>query len=107
MGPGLNGRGRRNGHHLFAADNDWFQLAQCHGLEPELFFPTKGKGSEIPAAICGQCPVEAQCRDWAMETRLHVGVAGGLTAKDRETLRANRNKVKRALEKRKVELLAG
>lgn len=56
--------------------------AACRDQDPELFFSQKsGNGSRADAAravqICGQCPVIAQCRQYAKDIRACYGVFGG------------------------------
>lgn len=72
---------------------DWRYLAECVAADPELFFPTADAGPALAEqvaaakAVCGRCPVLAQCRRWAV-TQLPHGIAGGLTEDERRGLRA-------------------
>ncbi|OSY50444.1 Transcriptional regulator WhiB1 [Streptomyces fradiae ATCC 10745 = DSM 40063] len=67
---------------------DWREQGACRDEDPDLFFPI---GKSAPAlaqaaeakAICARCPVLETCRDWALDTRLEEGVAGGMTSHER------------------------
>ncbi|MGH3828037.1 MAG: WhiB family transcriptional regulator [Pseudonocardiaceae bacterium] len=71
--------------------NDWMRRAACVSEDPELWFPIADDGPGLlqagrAKAICRRCPVSTGCLKWAM-TALADGVAGGLTARERATLR--------------------
>jgi WhiB family transcriptional regulator, redox-sensing transcriptional regulator len=75
----------------------WTVDAQCRGLDPELFFPSKGEGSntDISAAkaICAACSCRARCLDYALTTREVFGVWGGRSERERRQLRRSRAQV--------------
>lgn len=64
----------------------WTEHAACRGLNPTLFFP-EGRGSnhlrEAAKAVCHGCPVRRECLDYAIEQRIHHGIFGGLSVKER------------------------
>jgi WhiB family redox-sensing transcriptional regulator len=70
---------------------DWRMDAECRDADPEIFFAV---GSTGPAArqieqakeICHDCPVECQCRNWALDTGEPYGVLGGLSEDERRAL---------------------
>lgn len=71
---------------------DWAADAACLGTNPELFFPvsTFGPALEQTAAakrICHQCPVRADCLDWALRVGEAYGIWGGTTPEERRFLR--------------------
>lgn len=73
---------------------DWRERAACRTADPELFFPTATapgaaaqRRNREAKAICGRCPVLAECLSWAMTEGLDYGVFGGLTADERRALR--------------------
>lgn len=73
----------------------------CHGEDTDLFFPegTQGRPAASPAAalaICGRCPVRAECLDWALTTRQDHGILGGRTADERAAMRRRKTKTGRA-----------
>jgi WhiB family transcriptional regulator, redox-sensing transcriptional regulator len=71
---------------------DWRAEAACRVEDPELFFPI---GTTEPAlrqahdakAICAVCPVTRQCLSWALESNQDTGIWGGLTERERRSLR--------------------
>ena len=66
-------------------ETDWRRAAACRVYEPDLFFPVSSAGAgherqlARAVAVCAQCPVRAQCLDFALRTRQVHGVWGGLT----------------------------
>lgn len=71
----------------------WRELAACEGEELDLFFPVGVAGPAMwqisqAKAICSECPVIAQCLDYALRTGQDHGIWGGLTAEERRDLRA-------------------
>ena len=63
---------------------DW----RFHGIcrdEPEAWFPGSNDEAGIAAAKkdCATCPVIAQCREWALDTKEPHGVWGGMSERDR------------------------
>jgi len=55
----------------------------CAQTDPELFFPEKGDSSAAAKRVCGRCPVESECLEYAVAHRIDVGVWGGTTASER------------------------
>ena len=71
---------------------EWRRNAACNGCDVELFFPVGSTGpaiAQIAAAkeVCGQCPVQAECLDFALVTNQESGVWGGATEEERRRLR--------------------
>lgn len=91
----------RNPIGRHAADTDpgadWRDRGECRDEDPELFF-TNGSGAAATSqnnaakAVCRRCPVERQCRTWALDSDLPYGVAGGMTADERRVARAWRTR---------------
>ncbi len=76
---------------------EWVHRARCKDEDPELFFPigTTGPAAvQIAAAkaICNQCPVKAECLEWAMATGQDSGVWGGMSEEERRALRRARRR---------------
>jgi WhiB family redox-sensing transcriptional regulator len=72
---------------------DWTRRAACLDLDPELFFPISQEGpsqSQVQRAkdVCGGCPVQEACLDYALSTRQAYGVWGGTDPEQRRELRA-------------------
>lgn len=49
----------------------WAALAECRGLDPQLFFPTRGDMESMreAKAVCAACPVRAECLTHERERR--------------------------------------
>ena len=67
-------------------DTNWRLNGTCREVDPELFFPkpTDRKGTLDAMAVCVTCPVKAQCRQWAQDTRQEYGVWGGKDFQNRK-----------------------
>jgi Transcription factor WhiB len=54
--------------------------AACLGVDPDLFFPGKDDHKTIAAAkaICGRCPVRADCYARAVRNKERFGIWGGV-----------------------------
>ena len=75
-------------------DQAWQRHAACRGPESTLFFPpavseTRGdrEARESRAkTICGGCPVQPTCLDYALHIQEPHGIWGGLTELERRVL---------------------
>ncbi len=68
---------------------DWQRSAACRGEPNSVFFTKDNPKADHPAqAICDDCPVRQECRDFAMADPSLTGVWGGTTERDRKRLRA-------------------
>lgn len=74
---------------------DFRHRAACRSVDPEVFFPAavQGRAHErqvsIAKAVCGGCPVRAECLEWALVSQPD-GIAGGMTEHERRTELARR-----------------
>jgi WhiB family redox-sensing transcriptional regulator len=74
----------------------WMKRGACRGMEPSAFFASPGNSVEKvrdAKAICGQCPVRAECSAYALADSGICGVWGGTTARERRQLRATATRV--------------
>jgi WhiB family transcriptional regulator, redox-sensing transcriptional regulator len=68
-------------------ERSWAVRARCRGMDPEQFF-VRGAAQAKPALrICQRCPVQQLCLEYAMENDIDFGVWGGLTERQRRSLR--------------------
>ena len=82
---------------------EWQELAACAEYDNVLFFGEEGE-SELEKqarerrakAICHRCPVQEPCLEFAMETNQKYGIWGGLTDKERASLKRRRARARRA-----------
>lgn len=69
---------------------DWMEYASCSGLDPDLWFPERGKQPTKALKVCAVCPVSADCLEYALKEGLRAGVFGGTTERQRRKLRGQR-----------------
>ncbi|MFI5685090.1 WhiB family transcriptional regulator [Streptomyces sp. NPDC051636] len=72
--------------------DNWREHAACRHEDPDLFFPVGTTGPALlqerqAKAVCGRCPVRAQCLDWALDTGQTIGVWGGTAEAERRALK--------------------
>ena len=67
---------------------DWRDAALCRGLDPDIFFPDPDDEFAAVGAIevCGTCPVQETCLEWAIARREKDGVWGGATVRERRRI---------------------
>jgi len=66
---------------------EWMSGGLCAQTDPEAFHPDRHGSVEAAKAVCVSCPVIEQCRTYALERGERFGVWGGLSARERKTLR--------------------
>lgn len=67
---------------------DWWPLAECLGLNPDLFFPNSEEIVPPEAAnTCARCRVRPQCAEYALSDPDLRGVWAGMTSNERRKLR--------------------
>ncbi len=65
----------------------WQERALCAQTDPEAFFPEKGGSTREAKKICAQCPVRAECLEYALANDERFGIWGGLSERERRRLR--------------------
>ena len=70
---------------------DWQSQAACRDVNPELFFsPESERGVRkraremVAKSLCGNCPVQPECRQPALSVGEPYGVWGGTTESERD-----------------------
>ena len=85
---------------------EWAENAACRGMDPDIFFPiddrqpARGKAPRrdvyaTARAICDRCEVREDCLDEALAMPWsddRLGMFGGLDPRQRDPLRAQRNR---------------
>ena len=71
----------------------WQQDAECvrHAGEVD-FFPARGESVRDAKAVCAVCSVRDECLDFALRMKVAHGVWGGLSERERRTLRRERHR---------------
>lgn len=64
---------------------EWQQYGNCRDEVPSKFFLAKGDKGKQAKAICSDCIVKQECRDFAILYH-ERGVWGGMTDKERDLL---------------------
>ena len=83
-------------------DRSWVEFAACEGMWPrstmdqDIFFPDRGESTSKAREICGGCPVEDVCREYALITNETRGVWGGTSGRDRRLIAQARRKAEQA-----------
>ena len=71
----------------------WQQFAECVHYAGEVdFFPARGESVRDAKAVCARCPVQRECLDFALRLKVAHGVWGGLSERERRTLRRDRHR---------------
>lgn len=70
----------------------WRARALCRNYDLNAFYPTPMDSNAKAAAlmICGDCPVQMDCLDWALAVNDQEAVLGGMTVNERRRIRAER-----------------
>ena len=71
----------------------WMDSALCAQVGGDAWYPEKGGAVLAPKRICRQCPVRAECLDYALDHNERFGVWGGLSEAERQRLRRQRKDV--------------
>ena len=68
--------------------DDWRSDAACLGVDPDLFFPERGGDGRGAKAVCAECPVTAECLDFALINSEKFGIWGGKSERERGRIRS-------------------
>lgn len=75
---------------MSTAGPEWMDEALCAQSDPEAWFPEKGDRPAAAKRVCADCPVRAECLEYAIEHDERFGVWGGRTERERRELRRER-----------------
>ena len=68
----------------------WMDDALCRSASPGDFFPSDGVGVERAKRVCAECPVRAECLEYALTQRIEHGVWGGCSERERRRMMRTR-----------------
>jgi WhiB family redox-sensing transcriptional regulator len=71
---------------------EWQQDAACVQHRDVDFFPARGESVRDAKAVCASCPVRVDCLDFALRLKVAHGVWGGLSERERRSLRRERHR---------------
>jgi WhiB family redox-sensing transcriptional regulator len=71
----------------------WHQDAECvHYTGRVDFFPARGESVREAKAVCAVCTVREECLDFALRLKVAHGVWGGLSERERRSVRRDRRR---------------
>jgi len=74
----------------------WWDLANCLGVEPDLFFPERGASTKEAKEVCRGCVVREDCLEYALDHGEKFGIWGAMSERERRRLRRQRALARRA-----------
>jgi len=77
----------QEGEAVLLEDLPWAADAKCLQADPDTFFPEKGGSTREAKRICAQCPVRAECLEYALDNDERFGIWGGLSERERRKLK--------------------
>jgi hypothetical protein len=83
---------------LLKAIDEAPSIPPCQTTDPEIWYSEKGDvgfNYRVAKEFCGQCPVVNECGKYALEANEMDGIWGGLTPKQRQQMRAARDRTTR------------
>lgn len=69
---------------------EWVSQGICAQTDPDAFHPEKGASTEPAKRICHECPVKAECLEWALEHDERFGIWGGASSQERRKIQHER-----------------
>jgi len=78
------------------SDKTWQDLANCLGVDPDLFFPERGASTREAKEVCRGCVVRDECLEFALANGEKFGIWGGMSERERRRIRRARAIARRA-----------
>lgn len=69
---------------------NWWDEANCLGVDPDLFFPERGASTREAKAVCRGCVVNDECLEYALQNSEKFGIWGGMSERERRRVRRQR-----------------
>ena len=66
--------------------HSWMARARCRGVDTDVFFPSEPHGVETAQRICAECPVQAECLEYALRYQIMQGIWGGTSERARRRI---------------------
>lgn len=79
-----------------AEPGTWQELANCLGVDPDLFFPERGASTREAKEVCRGCVVREDCLEYALSNGEKFGIWGGMSERERRRIRRARAIARRA-----------
>ena len=71
-------------------EKSWQDLANCLGVDPDLFFPERGASTREAKDVCRGCVVREDCLEYALQNGEKFGIWGGMSERERRRIRRQR-----------------
>lgn len=71
-------------------EKSWQDLANCLGVDPDLFFPERGASTREAKEVCRGCIVRDDCLEYALANGEKFGIWGGMSERERRRIRRQR-----------------
>ena len=71
-------------------EKSWQDLANCLGVDPDLFFPERGASTREAKEVCRGCVVRQDCLEYALAHGEKFGIWGGMSERERRRVRRAR-----------------
>lgn len=84
------GRGNLNIDLELSEPEPWMVEGLCAQVDPEAWYPEKGGSTRDAKRICEDCPVRAECLNYALAHDERFGIWGGKSERERRKLKAPR-----------------
>jgi WhiB family transcriptional regulator, redox-sensing transcriptional regulator len=68
----------------------WQEMANCLGVDPDLFFPERGASTREAKDVCRGCVVRIDCLEYALANGEKFGIWGGMSERERRRIRRQR-----------------
>jgi len=68
----------------------WQDMANCLGVDPDLFFPERGASTREAKEVCRGCVVREDCLEYALVNGEKFGIWGGMSERERRRIRRQR-----------------
>lgn len=75
---------------LQGEDKSWQDMANCLGVDPDLFFPERGASTREAKEVCKGCVVRDDCLEYALANGEKFGIWGGMSERERRRIRRQR-----------------
>ena len=75
---------------LAEGESSWQDLANCLGVDPDLFFPERGASTREAKEVCRGCIVRDDCLEYALANGEKFGIWGGMSERERRRIRRQR-----------------
>ena len=83
-----------NGKSWLGVDAMWWTVdAACDGELTETYYPDERAETASRDVACGECPVQTECLNYALDNRERYGVWGGTVWKQRAVMLRERDQV--------------